>query len=241
MCALVILGVSIARVYYKNMNISVDPRIRDARLLYDKYNDFAQSGNFDSVFWLMDTIESIYNQFPHYQGSYEVGVLLNNRAATYLTIALHHDNVKENTPLQDSLIHLAKKNSVKSIEIYHHWLNKYQGKTNEGIISAIRDSFVIGFEKLTPELRDKYLNKRAKEIEESLLETERRLSVSYTNLGVINRYGQEYELAARNYKKALELWNRNLTAENNLNKLLGRPVKKRNFIQKLFPPEKEGK
>jgi len=37
----------------------------------------------------------------------------------------------------------------------------------------------------------------------------------------------------------MELWGENLTAENNLNILLGRPVRKRTFIQKMFPQPKD--
>jgi hypothetical protein len=47
-----------------------------------------------------------------------------------------------------------------------------------------------------------------------------------------------YDSAAFYYNNAIELWDRNLTAENNLNILLNRPQKKRNLIQTLFPPEK---
>ena len=70
------------------------------------------------------------------------------------------------------------------------------------------------------------------------METDRRVSVCYTNLGIILRSRDDNEGAAEMYIKALELWEMNLEAENNLNRLLGRPLKKRNIIQKLFPPEK---
>ena len=35
-----------------------------------------------------------------------------------------------------------------------------------------------------------------------------------------------------------ELWDRNLTAKNNLNVLLGQPMEKRNVIQRMFPPDR---
>ena len=75
----------------------------------------------------------------------------------------------------------------------------------------------------------------------ALKETDRRLSVCYTNLGVIERTRGNYQEAIMNYEKALNLWDRNLEAENNLNRLLGRPIKKRNLLQKLFPPDRETK
>ena len=85
MIALVLIGVVITFTYYQGINKSVDPRIRDARNLYEKYNGFVQSERYDSVFWLMDTIQSIYNSFTHYDQSYEIGVLYNNRAAAWLS------------------------------------------------------------------------------------------------------------------------------------------------------------
>jgi tetratricopeptide (TPR) repeat protein len=90
-----------------------------------------------------------------------------------------------------------------------------------------------------PDLREKYLRTRTEEILEALEENPRRLSVCYTNLGLIYRYRGEYIKAAEQYKKAIELWDRNLDAENNLNKLLNKPLRKRNFIQRMFPPSKD--
>ncbi|MEA1885848.1 MAG: hypothetical protein U9N72_01385 [Bacteroidota bacterium] len=88
------------------------------------------------------------------------------------------------------------------------------------------------------DLINKYIEKRADEIMKAVEETDRRLSVCYTNMDVIRRQRGEYEAAVRCYEKALDLWVRNLSAENNLNTLHGKPLKKRNIIQNLFPPEK---
>jgi hypothetical protein len=89
MVALVLISLGIAWVYYRGVNRQVDPRIKGARLLYEKYNAFAQSEQYDSLFWLMDTIEQVYAAVPHYRMGYETGVLYNNRAAAYLSIFLH--------------------------------------------------------------------------------------------------------------------------------------------------------
>ena len=67
----------------------------------------------------------------------------------------------------------------------------------------------------------------------------RRLSVCHTNLGLVCRIQGDYESAVKHYEQAIALWERNLDAENNLNRLLNRPLKKRNFIQRMFPPSKE--
>lgn len=237
MCALVLSGITISYFYYKSVNESVDPRIVKARTLYENYNLYAQSNDFDAIFLLMDSIESIYTSSHHYKNSYELGVLYNNRAATYLTMALYTEDIE--TLVQDSLIEQAEVASSKSIDIYTLWLENFQEKTVEEIEHLILPDFFIGLERFDKAEQNKFLSNRIKEIEEARLETPRRLSVSYTNMGVINRHKLQYEAAAKNYQKAIELWDRNLTAENNLNILLGRPIKKRSFIQKLFPPERD--
>ena len=237
MGALVLSGIAISYLYYKNINESIDPRIVKARTLYEKYNLYAQSNEFDSIFLLMDSIELIYANFDHYKDSYEVGVLYNNRAASFLTMALYTNDIKEID--QDSIINLAEIAVKKSIEIYNHWLGKFQNKSLIEIENIISNDFYTGLEKYNVDQKNKFLKNRINEIQDSQKETKRRLSVSYTNLGIIDRHKLLYESAANCYKKAIDLWDRNLTAENNLNVLLGRPIKKRSFIQRLFPPDRD--
>jgi len=236
MSAIAFTGILIAFIYYNNINKSVDPRIIEARSLYEKYNGYTQNNDFISIFSLMDSIESIYHSNLHYKDSYETGVLYNNRAASYLTMALYSNDI--DSIAQDSLFDLAEISSKKSIEIYLNWLEIYQNKSNKEIESLIASNFYVGLEKYDARKQAKFLKSRLKEILDAQKETERRLSVSYTNLGIVYRHKMEYELAANSYLKALELWENNLTAENNLNALLGRPQKKRTMLQKLFPPDK---
>lgn len=237
MGALVLSGISFSYFYYKNINESADPRIVKARTLYEKYNVYAQNNQFNSIFSLMDSIELIYTDFDHYEYSYEVGVLYNNRAASFLTMALYTDNIEIMD--QDSLINLAEIAVRKSIEIYNQWLGKFQNKNAIEIERIISIDFNTGLENYNTGQKNKFIKNRIKEIQESQTETQRRLSVSYTNLGIVERHKLQYEAAANCYKKAIDLWDRNLTAENNLNVLLGRPMKKRSFIQKLFPPDRD--
>jgi tetratricopeptide (TPR) repeat protein len=234
MCALVLCGFIISHYYYKGVNSSVDPRIVPARKLYENYNLFAQQNKLDSIFWLMDTIESIYAKVEHYVNSYEVGVLYNNRAAACLSLSMNENK----TSVRDSLLKVADNSTNKSITIYENWFKAYEGKSKQELKAVLADGFLKGLERYDDEDRQKFLNKRTQEIIEAQAETKRRLSVSYTNLGLVYRQQLKYEDAALSYQKALENWDRNLTAENNLNKLLGRPEKKRNLIQKLFPPER---
>ncbi len=237
MIALVIAGVTIAWIYYKGVNESVDPRIKRARLLYEKYNDHAQMSRYDSIFCLMDSIEQIYNSVDHYKNSYETGVLYNNRAASYLSAFLQKE--KDTTGnVNSELIDKAEKTTLKSIHIYQQWFDEFQGKTEAEVRELIKNDFLQGLNQFSKKEKEKFLEQRVHEIIEAQKENERRLSVSYTNLGMVKRYQMKYDSAAIFYKKAMDLWDRNLTAENNLNILLNRPLKKRNLIQKLFPPER---
>ena len=86
---------------------------------------------------------------------------------------------------------------------------------------------------------DKLLKKRVSLIVDAQLETPRRLSVSLTNLGMISRYLGNLEEAKAHYEKAIELWDRNYTAQDNLAVLLNQPVQKRSMISRLFPPERD--
>lgn len=237
MCVVVLAGIAISYVYYNNLKKSADPRIVNARALYEKYNAYAQKNDFDSIFWLMDSIEFIYNSIDHYKQSYEVGVLYNNRAASFLTLALYSKNIE--TSEQDSLVELAERSANKSVEIYQSWLDRFQNKSDAQIENLVLKDFYYGLDAYPHSQKNMYFKNRVKEIQDSQSETKRRLSVSYTNLGVISRHKLNYESAAHAYKKAIDLWDRNLTAENNLNILLGQPLKERNFIQKMFPPEKD--
>lgn len=238
MTALSFIVILFAYFYYSNKNSSNDPRIVEARELYQKYNAYASENDITQIFSLLDSVEHIYSTIPHYSKSFEVGVLYNNRAAAYLTMALYDNkpgNFKEYT--KDSLLTLAKVNVNTSINIYENWLNKYQDKEIDEIEKLIQPSFYQGLSDYSEKEKQRFLKNRLKEIETAHYETKRRLSVAYTNLGIINRHLENYENAIIYYQKAIELWDQNLTAENNLNILLGKPLKKRNLIQKLFPPK----
>ena len=243
MVAVVIIGILIARNYYGSANRSVDPRIIQARELYSGYDSYARSGDYYKIFDLLDSIEQIYNSTPHYRASFELGVLDNNRAAALLTIAIYGDSIPASlNPWSewsaDSIISLAEKHVKRAISTYENWNAGYEDKSNRQIRDMIESGFNEGFEKIEADLREKYLEARVREIENAITENSRRLSVCYTNLGLVYRYQGAYPEAVAQYEKALVLWDRNLDAENNLNKLLNRPVKKRNFIQKMFPPDR---
>jgi tetratricopeptide (TPR) repeat protein len=246
MIALVGISIIVSKFYYSNVNKSVDPRVADARQLYTAYNQLAEKNEFLQIFSLLDSIETIYEAIPHYTNSFETAVLYNNRAAVYLTLALHKDslnlpgdNFVFSTISKDSLLFLADTCIHKAIGMYEQWLDEYVSLEEEELRQHIEKEFLNGLQNYTKENQGNFLRKRIREILDAQSETKRRLSVSYTNLGIIYRHQGNYEEAIKSYLNALELWDQNLTAENNLNRLLGKPLKKRNFIQKLFPPKKD--
>ena len=244
MVIIVMAGVFVARSYYGNQNRSVDPRILHARELYELYDQNARTGDYYRIFALLDSISAIYMGTPHYLESFELGVLHNNRAAAMLTIALYRDSIPESSNpyfelSTDSIVALAESQIRMAMALYEGWNRRFEGKEDAEIRQVIEAEFMNGLEQTYPDLAEKYLANRVKEIENSLVENQRRLSVCYTNLGLVYRFREEYPEAVAQYEKAMKFWDRNLDAENNLNKLLGRPLKKRNIIQKMFPPDKE--
>ena len=244
MVAVVIIGVVVAKSYYGNINRSVDPRVVQARELYSRYDQYARTGDYYRIFALLDSIEQIYMETEHYRGSFETGVLENNRAAALLTIALYADSIpRPNNPFHgqdaDTIVKLARTHALKSIHTFETWNHEFEGKSGEEIWEMIEPGFTDGLGQSDPGQMKRVLTNRVREIETALRENNRRLSVCHTNLGVIYRHQGAYVEAAEEYQKALALWDRNLEAENNLNKLLNKPLKKRNMMQKLFPPNRE--
>jgi tetratricopeptide (TPR) repeat protein len=240
MMALVMITLLLAYTRYRDMNDSVDPRIVPARQLYEGYNALASSNDYEGVIRLLDTIGQIYNRYPHYRRSFETGVLENNRAAVYLTLGLSYDSLS--SPYHylgpDSLIACGERAVRNSIAIYEDWLACYEGRGPAEIREQIGTLFGHEPDSRDPDEVAAYVDNRVREIEDALKETPRRLSVAYTNLGLVYRYREDYATAASCYQKAIRLWEENLTAENNLNILLGNPLKKRNFLQKMFPKSK---
>ncbi|MFH0755849.1 MAG: tetratricopeptide repeat protein [Bacteroidota bacterium] len=243
MVTIVITGILVARSYYGNINRSVDPRVLHARELYSHYDQFARAGDFPGIFLLLDSIEDIYRKTAHYSRSFEVGVVENNRAAALLTLALYGDSIpRGRNPFHelppDSVVNMAMNHALNAIQIYETWPLRYKGFSGEEIRKILEPGFVDGLNPGDPSMVERIISNRVGEIQSALRENDRRLSVCHTNLGVIYRLQGNHREAVGQYEKAIALWDRNLEAENNLNRILNKPLKKRNILQKIFPPER---
>ena len=247
MLVLVVLSTITAKVYYSRINQGVDPRILPARMGYKTYNEKAQISDFTGILNILDSIAFYYQQVPHYQNSYELGVAHINRAATFMTVGLHIDSLRVSHSLgfmknltKKGLLDLAEEELNKGIQIYSDWNYKYQDLDIQELTSDLRKNFYLDFDEYPAERQEQCFKARLKELETAQWENDRRLSVAFTNLGIIYFQRDNYTQAAEYFNMALELWGDNLNAENNLNSMLGRPLVKRNFIQKMFPKEREG-
>ncbi len=235
MIILVFIGIAIAKVYYGNVNKSEDPRVVQAKNLYGTYNALNEQGDFDGMLLLLDSVQGIYEQCEHYRESYEVGVAYNNKAAIFLTLALQEsDSIRQQTFFVKSGEYCRE-----SIAIYEAWKTRFGEMGEAEIIEAIKPWFNAQSLGVEEGGGDRIFKKRIKDIQTAQYEIDRRLSVSYANLGIVQRHNNEPIQAAKSYTKAIELWDENLSAKNNLNRLLGKPLEKRSFIKKLFPPKKE--
>lgn len=235
MIILTIIGIVIAKTHYGRINKAVDPRIREAHILYGSYNRYASENDTEMVVALLDSIRSIYLSVPHYRSSYELGVVENNLASVYLTLALSSTGIDER---RDFLLTVAEGHLLSGIDYYTKWMGLYGSLSGEQISEVIAKEF-SGDEKVREsKYRDAIIRKRIRDIIDAQKETPRRLSVSYSNLGIIMRHRDKAEDAVGYYERALEMWPDNHTARNNLNIIFGLPPVKQSFLKRLFPPER---
>lgn len=229
--------------YYGNINSAEDPRILPAKTLQLKYEKQLEEKHSSEGLEILNDMLVIYLALPGYRESYEVGVVYNNIASIYL-VQMETEILTNKDITKDALmmnLDLASQFTQKSIDIYENWL-KEMGSLLE---QQIRQKITPFFDAKDPAFKgldfEKIFKKRINDITIAQIETKRRLSVSLTNMGMVNRYNGDLELAKKNYEKAIELWDKNYTAQDNLNILMNQPVNKRSILSRLFPPEKIGK
>ena len=235
---ILITGVIVASgyFYYRELNRAEDPRIIDARKKMTEYNKLMSENESGLALLVLDQVEDIYRNTSGYADSYELGVVLNNRGSVFL-IKAETDMINEEKADTGSLA-LAEQYITSSIDVYTSWLEKIEPMEREEVYNMIWSFFPEDDPVFTNLDLEKIIEKRIDDIMVSKIETVRRLSVSYTNLGIVYRYKGNLEEAKVQYEKALELWSENHVAKDNLNRLFGLPPEKRNIIKQMFFEER---
>ena len=232
---IVCISFLVAYIYYDSKNKAEDPRIVQTKYMFKQYDDLMAINKFSSALPLLDSIETILVKAPGYKESFELGIVYNDRGSAYLSMALY--GVKDSVE-KAKLLEFAKKNIDSSIVLYNIWLGKNSDLTKEQLIESIKSFFPENDAAFQGRNPDKILQKRADDLVLAQKETYRRLSVCYTNLGIVLRHQYKQDEAIESYIKAIKLWKDNFTARNNFNVLMGKPPEDRSIIDQLFPPEK---
>ncbi|MBF0239754.1 MAG: hypothetical protein HQM12_18805 [SAR324 cluster bacterium] len=228
-------------LYYRDLNRRADPRVVEAKIKFTQYNDLIKGQQYAQALNVLDEIESIYLKVPGYSDSFEMGVVYNNKGSVYLIQTETQYLVDEKGTDPEILMEYLNKaqNYIEtSIQIYEDW-NQRMGHLDQ---ESVYQSTIPYFDKDDPAFDgyqvDKLISRRVEELLISQTETNRRLSVSYTNLGIVSRYKDKPEDAKKFYEKAILLWAENHTAKNNLRVLSGQPIQERGVLEKLFPQER---
>lgn len=224
-----------AYVYYSYKNSSEDPRIISTKKMLQEFDGLMAEKDFENCLHLLDSIMAVFQRVPGYDESFEPGIVFNNRASVYLSMALYE--VSDSLERQ-ALLNLARINLDTGIAIYHNWLGKYEKLGRQDLMNVAIPHFPPDEPAFKGRNYKAILDKRVDDLALAQKETIRRLSVSYTNRGIVQRHQYQQDEAVKSYIEAIKLWKDNYTARNNLNVLMGKPPKDRSIIDQLFPPEK---
>jgi tetratricopeptide (TPR) repeat protein len=161
--------------------------------------------------------------------------VFNNRASIYISKAIYEtfDPLNKRFYLDTALLHIQK-----CINHYSNWIDRFGNLSKEALDSSIQLYFSNTDEAFLGKNVENIAQKRVKDLVLAQKETPRRLSVAYTNLGIIQRHQLKQKDAIESYLKAISLWKDNPSALSNLNVLYGKPPKDRSILKKLFPPNK---
>lgn len=237
---IVCLIIVYAVVHYGRINKSEDPRVLEAKKMLLQYEKGLESDEYGAALSLLNAMDLIYSSTPGYENSFERGVVLNNKASVYL-VMLETDLLNEKEMTRESMLdtlNTAEGYTAQAIELYRNWLDDMGGLSREEVERRVRPTFSKDDPLMKGAPFERIVAKRVDDIMLAQQETKRRLSVTYANMGVISRYKGDLLKAKEYYETAIELWDRNYTAKDNLNVLLNQPVDKRSLIDRLFPPER---
>jgi len=232
---IICISLLVAYIYYDGKNKAEDPRIVQTKFMFRQFDELMKESKFTSALPLLDSIENILVKVPGYKESYELGIVYNDRGSAYLSMALYGS--KDSTE-RFRLLELAGKNIDSGIVIYNTWLDKNNALSKEELSENIKPFFSENDVAFKGKNYNKILHKRTEDLVLAQKETPRRLSVCFTNLGIVQRHQYKQNEAVESYIKAIKLWKDNFTARNNFNVLMGKPPKDRSIIDQLFPPDK---
>jgi tetratricopeptide (TPR) repeat protein len=233
--AIAILSFAFAYLYYSSKNKAEDPRVVETKFMLQRFDLLMSELNYTSALLLLDTIQAVFTNIACYRESYETGMVFNNRGSAFLSMALYE---VEDSIEQQKLLGFAGENLDSSIRIYKNWLSQYEYLPADSITKILTPCFRKDDKAFSDSDSKVILKKRVEDIVLAQKETKRRLSVSYTNLGIVKRHQYLQNEAIECYKQAIDLWGDNFTARSNLNVLMGNPPKKRSVVDQLFPPDK---
>lgn len=225
----------VAYIYYNGKNKAEDPRIVRTKYMFRQFDELMKENKYSEALPLLDSIEIILLKVPGYKESYEPGIVYNNRGSAYLSMALYSSN---DSIEKFRLLEISEKNIDSSIAIYNAWIDKNNNLTEAELSKNAEPFFSENDLAFKGRNIEKIIRKRAEDLALAQKENPRRLSVCYTNLGIVQRHQYKQNEAAESYIKAIKLWKDNYTARNNFNVLMGKPPEDRSIIDQLFPPDK---
>ncbi len=228
-------SLTVAYIYYNGKNRAEDPRVVETKYLFKQFDELMKTNEFASALPMLDTIEMIFKSVPGYAESYETGIVYNDRGSAWLSMALY---VEKDSVEKSRLLSIARTNIDSAIFIYSNWLENNGELSGEQLSQIIAPHFPEEDNTFRGKKYSRIIQKRVDDLILAQKETPRRLSVSYTNLGIIQRHQFMQEEAIASYTTAIKLWKDNFTARNNFNVLMGLPPEDRSIINKLFPPDK---
>ena len=232
-----LLAILFAFFYYKNINSAEDPRIAGAKKLLLEYDKVQGGINSFEAFPLLDSAFAIFRSLPDYSGSFEPGVIYNNKCSALLLLAIYDSTISGSE--KNNLLALSMSYCDSSINCYNLWKNEWAGLSSTEIENKLKPFMREEDPRFMDVNFSKVFEKRVKDILEAQVETDRRLSVCMTNKGIIYRHMQHQDSALICYREALNLWKDNRIARSNLSVLMGGKPIKPSFIESLFPPDKK--
>ena len=138
MLFITLIGVVIAYKYYGYINDLEDPRILHIKKMHLRYNHAVTENNSDKALSLLDSMDIEYAKIPHYENSFERGVLSTDKGAIYLTMALFQARDESE---KSKYLDLSKTFLDNSIHFYDKWEEEYSDLDDKMFMDKISNDF----------------------------------------------------------------------------------------------------